>query len=443
LQIEQWANELTFEQGGKVSVQGQKASTSVTFPDTRRWVHQVWVWRLSNLTEKWTRALHPETLKPEPDLWVSDQGRLKRNSREVIVKGGHKRNYQERTSEGTVNNQGYSLSFDRLVHRWVYISFRKEQVKTPYIVNHKNGDRSDNRLINLEKITYSENNSSSKKRHAPSATAKKWRGFLPVNRMRGERWKEVPGRENYAVSNLGRVKNLNKTRKYSHGEHLIRLTPVGLKSGKTYSQVTLYESGVRFKANVHQTVWSAFRGDIPEGYVIHHKNNNGEDNRLCNLDCVTRAQNTQAAVDDGVFGKRSLKERAALDNALVAGETVDHLEKTMGFSRSHILKKKRELGLTSRRYFPADKKAKAEKMLKAEKDYGQVEKATGLERKYLRSLKHKIGVSKSRLIPEKTKERIEHDLRHSDLSQKDIAKKHGVSKFLVYKINQEKSIRKN
>lgn len=37
----------------------------------------------------------------------------------------------------------------------------------------------------------------------------------------------------------------------------------------------------------HRLVWEEAHGPIPDGYVVHHKNNNGRDNRLENLELMT------------------------------------------------------------------------------------------------------------------------------------------------------------
>lgn len=38
-------------------------------------------------------------------------------------------------------------------------------------------------------------------------------------------------------------------------------------------------------------MWEAFKGDIPEGYEIDHMDDNKQNNRLCNLQLLTRKQN--------------------------------------------------------------------------------------------------------------------------------------------------------
>ena len=42
---------------------------------------------------------------------------------------------------------------------------------------------------------------------------------------------------------------------------------------------------------IHRFIWECWRGVIPDGKVIDHKNNDKEDNRLCNLQLLTHQEN--------------------------------------------------------------------------------------------------------------------------------------------------------
>jgi hypothetical protein len=88
-----------------------------------------------------------------------------------------------------------------LVHRLVAVAFipNPEDKKT---VNHKNHDRHDNRLENLEWATMTEQNAHKRpmKERVPA----------PSHDILGEEWKEWPTEPSYQVSNLGRIKNDNR-----------------------------------------------------------------------------------------------------------------------------------------------------------------------------------------------------------------------------------------
>jgi len=59
-----------------------------------------------------------------------------------------------------------------------------------------------------------------------------------------------------------------------------------------YAIATLTVLGKRKFVQLHRITWSAFHGPIPDGMVINHKNGIKNDNRLANLEVVTKSENT-------------------------------------------------------------------------------------------------------------------------------------------------------
>ena len=77
-----------------------------------------------------------------------------------------------------------------------------------------------------------------------------------------------------------------------------RRMEVNLKSG--YLGVVVWKDGKQYLMLAHRAMWEIFVETIPEGMDINHKNGNKQDNRLENLEVVTRSQNLTHAIKTGL-----------------------------------------------------------------------------------------------------------------------------------------------
>jgi hypothetical protein len=102
------------------------------------------------------------------------------------------------------------------------------------------------------------------------------------------RWKPVVGYKSYQVSDDGLV-----VRVLTYGRKPKPTWKMVAKRVKRDGYVTyhLCENGERKDPLAHRLAWEAFNGPIAEGFEINHKNGNKEDNRLVNLEAVTRSEN--------------------------------------------------------------------------------------------------------------------------------------------------------
>ena len=105
-----------------------------------------------------------------------------------------------------------------------------------------------------------------------------------------EIWRDIPSYEGlYRVSNLGRVKSLERFDALGHRVKERILKPSRDRYG--YYQVVLCKNSIVKAYKVHRLVWSAFNGQIPENMQVNHINEVKSNNRLENLNLMTCKEN--------------------------------------------------------------------------------------------------------------------------------------------------------
>lgn len=120
-----------------------------------------------------------------------------------------------------------------------------------------------------------------------------------IENMQGEVWREVAGYETlYQISNFGRVKSLGNSQARQEKILKQQLQRDG------YKRVWLCKKGLkRKKFPVHRLVANAF---IPNPHCkeqVNHQNGDKLDNRLVNLNWMTRKENIAHAFETGLVKK--------------------------------------------------------------------------------------------------------------------------------------------
>lgn len=121
-----------------------------------------------------------------------------------------------------------------------------------------------------------------------------------------EIWKDIQGYEGlYQISNMGRVKSLERTRNMNLPGHK-KPAPVReriLKFGQSqgYQAVTLAKCGVNRKIRVHKLVALAFVPNPDRKPEINHKDGNKHNNIAENLEWVTPKENIRHAINTGLI----------------------------------------------------------------------------------------------------------------------------------------------
>lgn len=113
--------------------------------------------------------------------------------------------------------------------------------------------------------------------------------------FQNEVWKNIPEYEDYQVSNYGRVKSSNRIiKQYGHKGFYERVMRGKILKPRTqnggYLIVWLSRNGKSIAKTVHRLVAITFIGYI-KGMDINHKDGNKQNNKLENLEWVTRSEN--------------------------------------------------------------------------------------------------------------------------------------------------------
>ncbi len=110
-----------------------------------------------------------------------------------------------------------------------------------------------------------------------------------------EEWRPVPGYEgSYQASDLGNIRRSVRAKRYP-ANYLLKTIPQRLG----YHKICLCSKGKKRWFWVHQVIAATFIGERPLNKEINHKNLIRRDNRVCNLEYVTRLENYHHAVLHG------------------------------------------------------------------------------------------------------------------------------------------------
>lgn len=102
-----------------------------------------------------------------------------------------------------------------------------------------------------------------------------------------EEWRTIPGFEDYAVSDLGRIKRI---RAGGPNAKVGRILSPG-SNGNGYRIASLSVHGKTKYAQVHRLVMLAFVGQCPAGMEVNHKDSVRHNNALVNLEYCTKGDN--------------------------------------------------------------------------------------------------------------------------------------------------------
>lgn len=155
----------------------------------------------------------------------------------------------------------------------------------------------------------------------------------------GEIWKDV--RKGYQASNRGQVRSLDRWIECKDGRKRFlkgKIMKQCLTRGD-YPIVNLCENGKQKHYLVHQLVWEAFNGKIPEGMEVNHIDENKQNNCLDNLNLLSHIDNVRW----GTCIERSTKNRSkSVIQKTLQGEIIKiwpslmEIHRELGYSYGNI-----------------------------------------------------------------------------------------------------------
>jgi hypothetical protein len=166
-----------------------------------------------------------------------------------------------------------------------------------------------------------------------------------------EHWLPIEGFEHYEVSDLGRVRSIDRTimvmhrgRSLSGRNYKGRILRPWLHTAG-YQVVVLLRDRVPHQCYVHDLVTATFIGPKPPGHQVCHGPNGPGDNRLSELRYGTPSSNMQDCVRDGTDKRGERSPVAKLNDAAVrdiraryaaGGVTLEQLGDEHGVTLSNI-----------------------------------------------------------------------------------------------------------
>lgn len=170
-------------------------------------------------------------------------------------------------------NKKYRFYTHRLVAEYYLRHINQKEV-----VNHLDGNKKNNHYKNLQICSQSEN---VKHAHETGLICERKNKNLSLD-ITGEIWRQIDGFCDYYCSNYGRIKGFKNNKEKILSPSIVN----------SYYKIFLSKNGISYGFLVHRIIYSTFYNDKNlDGYVIDHIDNNPSNNKIDNLQKITRRQN--------------------------------------------------------------------------------------------------------------------------------------------------------
>ena len=165
-----------------------------------------------------------------------------------------------------------------------------------------------------------------------------------------EIWRDIKDYEGmYQVSNLGRIKSLERYVKGNKSKKLIKERILVNVNKRGYMHIALWNQKKYKACRVHRLVAQAFIDNPENKKQVNHINGIKDDNRVENLEWCTSFENMQHARDNGLLNHKSKMKKVVMlsinGETLLLFDSLTEAQNITGFNRNYIsccCEKKRE-----------------------------------------------------------------------------------------------------
>lgn len=213
-----------------------------------------------------------KNIKKYDNYSVSNTGDIKNNTTNRVLKYYIRNGYKSIT----LCRKNVKKTFN--IHTLVADHFLEKPQGDNYVVNHKNEDKLDNNIDNLEYLTYRENTI-----YSMNTNRKRNTGEFDVTNF-----VDIPQYSNYQVSKSGEV----------YSKNIKRLSCVTILPNGYHKIKLKADNGIYKDLYIHVLVAMAYLNYSPVGntFVINHKDGKKGNNNLDNLEIVTQSENMMHSV---------------------------------------------------------------------------------------------------------------------------------------------------
>lgn len=151
----------------------------------------------------------------------------------------------------------------------------------------------------------------------------------------------------YMISNHGRVKSVDRYTERQHQffeGHILSVRDSSkshVRSKTKYKTVTLYDNGKNVDVEIHRLVATAFIPNPDGKKQVNHKDGNGSNNFVENLEWCTAKENALHSVNELGHDPRKWKAKKVLQKDLTGGivkewESAWEIQRQLGYSQVSI-----------------------------------------------------------------------------------------------------------